>query len=235
MDEVEEIQIDDETLNETESLKIPMINRNKSTYYYYDDGMTPSRLRSRNGICANSKIFNIKKPLTFKNIEFNRNIKLEPRNFGNIFGGKKCTFCGALYFHDEKVGVKCCKKGLYNDSIKMTKNYPEKLKQYFSGDTHESKVFLQNIRSINYDMSYGQFNLTPRRLRGSYDRGIQPVILQGKSYSKLNINLNKIDNLNQIDIKNNQYFMVGSEEYEAMKVKDSDRNASAANFIRDAI
>uniref|UniRef100_A0A0K0FT30 OTU domain-containing protein n=1 Tax=Strongyloides venezuelensis TaxID=75913 RepID=A0A0K0FT30_STRVS len=259
-DEVEEIQIDDETLNETESLnnsndkpyistayeskvlniektpeKLSTNKGNKSTYYDYDDGMAPPRLRSRNGTCANSKIFNIKKPSTFKNIGFNRNIKLELRNFGNIFDGRKCTFCSASYFHGEKVGVKCCKKGLYNDSIKMTKNYPEKLKQYFSGDTHESKVFLQNIRSINYDVSYEQFNFTPRRLGGSYDRGIQLVILQGKSYSKLNINLNKIDNLNQIDIKNNQYFMVGSEEYEAMKVKYSDRNVPAANFIRDAI
>uniref|UniRef100_A0A0N5C515 OTU domain-containing protein n=1 Tax=Strongyloides papillosus TaxID=174720 RepID=A0A0N5C515_STREA len=258
--DVEDVQIEDQTSGESqnsiasnEKAYIPtayerrILNIQKTpekvitddddgfTHYKYDDCMIPKRLRAENNLRINSKIFNIKKPSTFKNIGFNRNIKLEPRNFGNIFDGTKCKFCGALYFHGEKIGVKCCKKGLYNDSIKMTKNYPETLKQYFSGETHESKVFLQNIRSINYAVSYGQFNFTPRRLGGPYDRGIQPVILQGKAYSKLNINLNKIDNLNQIDIKNNQYFMIGSEEYEAMKVKFSDKNAPAANVIRDAI
>uniref|UniRef100_A0A0N5BYN3 OTU domain-containing protein n=1 Tax=Strongyloides papillosus TaxID=174720 RepID=A0A0N5BYN3_STREA len=208
-DGVEDIQIDDEAPTETEistnsddkpyvptayEKKILNINKtpekivsdsNTLTKYTYGDNMIPPKLRSMNN--KKCKIFDIKKKSTFKNLGYCSNIDIDPHNFGSIFDGDKCKHCEALFFYDEKVGMKCCRKGLFDDSIKMTKNYPEQFKRLFDATTHEGKVFLQNIRAINYDVSYGQFNFTPRKLGGVYERGIQPVILQGNAYSRLNI------------------------------------------------
>uniref|UniRef100_A0A0N5BF23 OTU domain-containing protein n=1 Tax=Strongyloides papillosus TaxID=174720 RepID=A0A0N5BF23_STREA len=203
------------------------------TYLKYDDSMIPPILRTNDTSTSDYKVFNIKQPKTFRNLGSTKNIKVEARNFGSIYDGEKCKFCNALYYYGEKVGKKCCRKGIFNDSLLMTKDFPNELRHLYNNSTHDGRVFLRNIRSVNYAVSYGQFNFTPRRFGGVYNRGIQPVILQGKAYSRLNIDARIIENLEEGRIKNNQYFMIGSEEYEAMNVPQSDRNAPAANVRKN--
>uniref|UniRef100_A0AAF5DJB3 ATP-dependent DNA helicase n=2 Tax=Strongyloides stercoralis TaxID=6248 RepID=A0AAF5DJB3_STRER len=208
---------------------------NKYKEYIYANEMLPNNLRNNNYESNEIEcriVLNINHPKTFKNLGYVKHLMLSPRNFGTIFNGEKCNFCNALYFFNEKIGVKCCGKGKFNESIKMTTDYPNELIQYFDNNNEFGKIFLRNIRSINYDVSYGQFNFTPRKLGGAFEKGIQPVVLQGNSYSRLNININNLENISIENIKNAQYFMIGTEEYNAMNVEYSNNNAPAANIRR---
>uniref|UniRef100_A0A0N4ZGE4 ATP-dependent DNA helicase n=1 Tax=Parastrongyloides trichosuri TaxID=131310 RepID=A0A0N4ZGE4_PARTI len=198
----------------------------------YDNETVPIRLQKRPRELVGKKLININQPSTYKNLGLRKKMKLRPFDFGNIVDGGKCQYCGAYNYFGEKIGKKCCKEGKYNDSIKMTRNYPDNLKNYFIPGNESSTVFLNNIRAINYEVSFGQFNCSARRLGGVFSKGIQPVVLQGNSYSRLNIDVNNFLNINAAKIKNGQYFMCGAEEFEAMNMAQSERNAPFVNARR---
>ncbi|CEF61556.1 Ovarian tumour, otubain domain and DNA helicase Pif1 like family and Helitron helicase-like domain and P-loop containing nucleoside triphosphate hydrolase domain-containing protein [Strongyloides ratti] len=197
--------------------------------YYYDNKMLPDRFKKTYN-SSQYQLININSSSTIKKIGFKKNIILEPRNFGNINDGGQCSFCKALFFYNENVGMKCCGKGKYTDDIKITKNYPKDLKIYFDINHQLGKLFLSNIREINFDVSYSQFNFTPNAI----GKKNQSLIVKGKVINRLNL---KHFNIKEFDKNNYQeqskYLMYGIDEYKAMLSKKEFKNQDKINFIKN--
>uniref|UniRef100_A0A0K0EFM1 ATP-dependent DNA helicase n=1 Tax=Strongyloides stercoralis TaxID=6248 RepID=A0A0K0EFM1_STRER len=185
--------------------------KKKRNIYYYSNDIVPYRLKKNYDNIHN--LINIYLPSSIKTIGFKKDIILEPRYFGNINDGGYCSFCKALYFYNENVGRRCCNNGKYNDEIKITKNYPKELKDYFNPNHQIGKVFLSNIKKINNDISFGQFNFTPCAI----GKKNQPIIIKGNVISRLNLKKFNIKKNNNKDFSKylSKYLMYDAEECEA--------------------
>ena len=103
-----------------------------------------------------------------------------------------CIHCGAKHFSQEKVSSQnsfddCCNHGKV--ILERLQNFPDELKELFSGTHKFSKIFFLNIGRINMSFSFASFNAN---VINFHDRRPGPFCfkIQGQIYYQINTALN---------------------------------------------